>query len=317
MNLSQNMTVRQLVDEMGRCGVLGAGRLARATSIMKQMFNDRDYTVFLTLAGPMVPGGLRRIVGDLVEGGFVDVVVASGANIVHDVIEALNYKGVRGSLLADDVRLREKGVGRAGDIFFEQEGFKALEKFMYNVLNSLLERGVDKIPTCRLLYEIGRMLDDGDSILKRASNRNVPIFSPGLMDSMIGLHVWTFNQLKKIQLDPIMDMNQFSDRVYESKKIGAIILGGGLPKHFTLGASILRDGVDAAVQITLDRPEGGSLSGAPLEEAISWRKAKVGKKLETVIGDATIVFPIMVAGVLGEPRRSIVAEKGAGSRVAQ
>ncbi|MFH0896944.1 MAG: deoxyhypusine synthase [Candidatus Bathyarchaeota archaeon] len=298
MSIRSNMTVRQLVKEMDRCGVLGAGRLARATNLIKEMFDDPEYTVFLTLAGPMIPGGLRKIVCDLIAGEYVNVIVASGANIVHDVIEALNHKGVRGSFLANDVKLREKGIGRAGDIFFEQKGFEALEKYMYKVLNTMLEKGVDKVSICKLLFETGKMLDDRESILRKASDLNMPMFSPGLLDSMIGLHLWTFNQLKKLQIDPLIDMNQFSDIIYSSKKIGVIILGGGLPKHYTLGASILREGVDAAVQVTLDRPEGGSLSGAPLEEAISWKKAKTRNKLETVIGDATIIFPLMIAAIL-------------------
>jgi deoxyhypusine synthase len=77
--------------------------------------------------------------------------------------------------------------------------------------------------------------------------------------------------------------------------VAAVILGGGLPKHYTLASNLLTGGVDAAIQVTLDRSEAGSLSGAPLEEAKSWAKAKCGSKLVTVIGDATIVFPLMVA----------------------
>jgi deoxyhypusine synthase len=104
--------------------------------------------------------------------------------------------------------------------------------------------------------------------------------------------------LRGLALNPIRDLHRLSDLMYESKKVGAIILGGGLPKHHILGASILRDGVDAAVQITLDRPEGGSLSGAPLEEAVSWRKARARSKLVTVIGDVTVIFPTMIAAAI-------------------
>jgi len=146
-----------------------------------------------------------------------------------------------------------------------------------------------------LLYEFGKDIKDRESILFKASKRGVPIFCPGFFDSMLGLNVWTFSQLNSISVDSIADLNELSNIVFNSKKTGAIILGGGLTKHYILGANILREGVDAAVQITLDRPEGGSLSGAPLEEAISWRKAKAKGKLVTIIGDVTIIFPIMVA----------------------
>ncbi|UCH02094.1 MAG: deoxyhypusine synthase [Candidatus Bathyarchaeota archaeon] len=298
IEVTSGMTAGQLVAEMGKSGVLGAGRLARAAAILKEMFTDPDYTVFLTLAGPMIPGGLRSVVGELISRKYIDVIVASGANIVHDVIEGLGFKEIRGSFSVDDIELKKQGIGRAGDIFFQQKGFEALEKQMSNVFHSILKRGVDNISISDLISEISKKITDLESVLKKASIHGVPIFSPGLLDSMIGLHLWTFNQIKQLRINPILDLNRLSDIIYDAKKIGAIFLGGGLPKHHVLGVSILKDGVNAAVQITLDRPEGGSLSGAPLEEAISWNKAKPLKKLETVIGDATIIFPLLVAAVL-------------------
>jgi deoxyhypusine synthase len=88
------------------------------------------------------------------------------------------------------------------------------------------------------------------------------------------------------------------DKVYEAKKAGIIILGGGVPKHFALFANTFRDGVDAAVQITMDRPEPGGLSGASLEEAISWGKIKPKGSAVTVVCDVTIAFPLMIAAAL-------------------
>jgi deoxyhypusine synthase len=93
-------------------------------------------------------------------------------------------------------------------------------------------------------------------------------------------------------------MHQLSDIVFESKKVGAVILGGGLPKHYALASNLLKGGVDAAIQITMDRSETGSLGGAPLEEAKSWAKARAGSNLVTVIGDATVLFPLILAGAL-------------------
>ena len=292
------MSIVQLIDEMDECGVLGAGRLARATGLMTEMFGDEEYTNFLSLAGPMVPGGLRNIIGLLIDRKFVDAIVTSGANVVHDIIEALGYRGIVGYHGADDVVLRSQGLGRAGDIFFEQEGFEALEKKAYQVFEGLPEEKKREIAFSELMAEIGKGLSDDESILKKAALHNVPIFSPGLMDSVLGMHIWTYSQLKPLRVNPVLDISKMADMVFEAKKIGCIILGGGLPKHHVLGASILREGVDAAVQITLDRPEGGSLSGAPLEESISWKKAQIESRLATVVGDATVVLPLMVAAVL-------------------
>ncbi|MFQ6077277.1 MAG: deoxyhypusine synthase [Candidatus Bathyarchaeia archaeon] len=298
IRLRPGMTVGQLVEEMDRCGVLGAGRVARAVNVMVEMFSDPGYTVFLGLAGPMVAGGLRRIVGDLIDHGYIDAVVTSGANVVHDVIEALGYGHLKGSFMADDAGLRGEGLGRVGDVYIEQKAFEAFERRMHETLDGLPEDKRGRMPFYQLLDELGKRLEDAESILARASKRGVPVFSPGLLDSMVGLHVWTYTQLKRLGLDPVGDLKRLSDVVFASERVGAIMLGGGIPKHHILAANILRDGIDAAVQITLDRPEGGSLSGAPLEEAVSWRKARVGARLVTVVGDATAVFPIMVAAVL-------------------
>ena len=298
MMIEPQMTVCRLVEEMDGCGVLGAGRVARAVDVLVEMFSDQEYTNILSLAGPMVPGGLRKIINLLIRRGYVNAIVTSGANIVHDIIEAFGYRGIRGTYRGDDVALRAEGLGRAGDIYFEQKGFEALEREVYKIFDGIPDEKKGEIAFYELLDEIGKVLDDEESILRRASVCNVPIFSPGIMDSMLGLHIWTYNQLKKLRVDPVLDLNRLNDIMSSAKKVGGIILGGGVPKHHVLGASIFREGVNAAVQITLDRHEGGSLSGAPLEEAISWKKARVGSRLASVIGDATIIFPIIIAAAV-------------------
>jgi deoxyhypusine synthase len=213
-------------------------------------------------------------------------------------MEALGHRGARGSLSINDLELRERGLGRVGDIYIEQKGFEKLEQKIYAVLDDLPAVKKNQLSQVELLNELGKTVDDNESILNKASKHNIPIFSPGLLDSMLGLHLWTYSQLKKISIDPLRDLNELSNYIYNSTKSGAIILGGGLPKHHVLGANILRDGVDVAVQITLDRPEGGSQSGAPLEEAISWKKVQSKEGTVTVIGDAIIIFPIMVAATI-------------------
>lgn len=292
------MTVGQLVDEMKLCGVLGAGRLAKAVDVFTEMLSDESYTVFLSLAGPMVPGGLRNVISKLIKDNHIDVIVTNGANVVHDIIEALGKRHLKGSFVADDSELRSLGRGRIGDIYVPQEAFEALEKELFHIFDGIPEEKRSRLAVRELLNEIGRHLKDEKSILYQASMKKMPIFAPGILDSMVGLHIWTYSQTKTFNIDQLTDMQQLSDIIFESEKTGAIILGGGLPKHFVLGANILREGVDAAIQITLDRPEAGSLSGAPLEEGVSWKKVKDDDKLVTVIGDAVILFPIIVAASL-------------------
>ncbi|UCD73717.1 MAG: deoxyhypusine synthase [Candidatus Bathyarchaeota archaeon] len=292
------MSVRDLLSRMRRAGVLGAGRIGKAVEIMAEMVQDKDYVIFLAIAGPMIPAGLRNIISDLIKNGVIDVIVTSGSNIVHDLIEAIGFRHVQGSDLIDDRKLRMKGIGRIADIYIEQDAFIELEKKTFELLDGIPEEKRKKISISNLLYDFGRQLEDEDSLLFQAAKLEVPIFCPGLFDSMIGYHLWTYSQNNIIGIDGVLDLNQLSEKIFQAKKTGAIILGGGLPKHFTLGANMLREGVDAAFQITLDRPEAGSLSGAPLEEAISWRKAKQSGRFCTVIGDATICFPLIVSAAI-------------------
>ncbi len=220
MVVESRMTVGQLVDEMAGCGVLGAGRLARGVDLMVEMFEKSDYTTFLSLAGPMVPGGLRNIISDLIGLGYVDAVVTSGGNIVHDIIEALGYRGVKGSSTVDDSVLRDRDIGTAGDVYFEHKGFEAFEKKVYEIFDSLTPKN-EEVAVYELLSAIGHTLGDERSFLKKAAIRNVPIFSPGILDSMLGFHTWTYGQLKSLRVNPVLDMNKISDIVYSSKRIGA------------------------------------------------------------------------------------------------
>jgi deoxyhypusine synthase len=262
------------------------------------MFNDPDYTVFLTLAGPMVPGGMRYIIRDLIEQNYINAIVTTGANMVHDMVESLGNCHWIGTFNAEDEELKDKDIGRIGDIYIEQNAFKDLEDWINKILENIPEQKREKISTTELLYEIGKRISDPDSILATAAKKKVPIISPGLVDSIVGFHLWMFGQDKKMRIDPLLDTHKIVDIVYDAKKVGMIILGGGWPKHYALFANTFREGVDRAIQITMDRPEPGGLSGATLKEAISWGKIKPEGKEISVICDATIAFPLIVASAL-------------------
>ena len=298
IRLNNKLTVGALVSEMNECGVLGAGNIGKAAEIVTEMFGDKDYTVFLTLAGPLVPGGMRQIIRDLIDREYVNAVVTTGANMVHDMVETLGCRHWIGSFLAEDEELKDKDIGRIGDIFIEQKAFKGLEEWIYETLESIPEAKRERISTTELLFEIGKRITDPESILATAAKKKVPIISPGLVDSIAGFHMWMYGQDQKLRLDPLLDTHTIVDIVYEAKKVGMIILGGGWPKHYALFANTFREGVDRAIQITMDRPEPGGLSGATLKEAISWGKVKPEGKEVTVICDVTIAFPLIVASAL-------------------
>lgn len=298
MRLQRGITVHALVSEMRKSGVLGAGRVGEAAELMAEMFDNPDYTVILTIAGALVPGGLRKIIRDLVHEGYVNVIVTTGANLVHDMVEALGYRHSVGTFRAEDKELKAENLGRIGDIYIGQRAFEHLEKWMFQLLRRIPQEKKEHISTAELLTAMGEEIQDQESIIATAARKDVPIICPAFVDSIAGFHLWVFGQDRKLGLNPLLDTNRLMDKVYEAKKVGIIILGGGTPKHFALFANTFREGVDSAVQITMDRPEPGGLSGASLEEAISWGKIKPKGRSATVICDATIAFPLIVAAAL-------------------
>jgi deoxyhypusine synthase len=298
MNIRKGLSVNQLVEQMQQCGVLGAGKIGRAAELTAKMFGDPDYTVFLTLAGALVPGGFRNMITDLIDKRYINVLVTTGANMVHDMVEALGYSHYMGSFQAEDSKLKKEKIGRIGDIYVQQAAFQELEKWLNQVLGEIPEKERQRIAPSTILSEIGKRIKDKNSILANAAKRNVPVICPGLADSIAGFQLWMISQDKKLIMDSLLDVAKLVDMVYEAKKAGIIILGGGWPKHFALFANTFREGVDCAVQITMDRPEPGGLSGASLEEAISWSKVRPKGGAVTVVCDATIAFPLVVASVL-------------------
>lgn len=309
MRLQTGMSVSQLVKEMNATGVLGAGSIGKAAELVTEMFSDSDYTVFLTLAGAIVPAGFRRIIADLIDNGYVNVLVTTGSNMVHDMVEALGYRHSIGTFAAEDRRLRKENIGRIGNIYIRQEAFQGLEKWLFQTVESIPEEKRRRISAAELLNEFGKRIKDKESILSVAARKSVPIICPALVDSIAGFQLWMFGQDKMLRVDPLLDVSLLMDKVYEAQKSGIIILGGGVPKHFALFANTFREGVDAAVQITMDRPEPGGLSGASLDEAISWGKVKPKGRAATVVCDITIAFPLIVAAALENLKNERVQTK--------
>jgi deoxyhypusine synthase len=292
------MSVGELAEELKKAGVIGAGRVGRAVDIVAEMFSDPDYTTFITLSGPLVPSGMRLIFRDLINKGYIDAIMTNGANMVHDLLEAMGKSHWIGTINEDDNKLSEQGINRVYDIFIESDGFVELEKYIGKILDTLPEEERTNLAYHEFLRKIGIRLKDDESILYTAATKNIPIFCPGFLDSMLGIPLWLYSKNTKLIFNPLKDFDLLADMVFEAKKSGAIILGGGTPKHHTQYIHTLRDGLDAAVQISTARAENGSLSGAPLKESITWSKLKgdnFDQKTSTITGDITIIFPLIIA----------------------
>lgn len=283
-----------LVKSYEEAGVLGAGDIGKAAAIYEEMLKNKA-KVFLGLAGPLVASGLRGVITDMIRCGYVHVIVTTGANVVHDMIEAYHGKHYVGSFRVDDEVLKQKRIARIGNVFVEMDAFRVFEGKVQETLASIPEPQRSNLSIKELLWEIGSRLEDGDSFLRAAWEKKVPVFSPAIMDSMLGLQLFFFSQRNKFVLNAVKDMKDLTDEVFDARKTGALLLGGGVSKHYIMVVNSLRDGMDYAIQITMDREEAGGLSGAKLEEGISWGKIRNRETVATIIGDVTVVLPLLVA----------------------
>ncbi|MHC1570598.1 MAG: deoxyhypusine synthase, partial [Methermicoccaceae archaeon] len=292
----------------GSCA-FGARNLAKAADILYEM-TVSDATVFMGLAGAMVPSGMRNVVCALMRCGCVDVLVSTGANMVHDVIESLGYHHYRGTADGvDDVHLREQGINRIYDVFLPESAYEAFETFTLDVYEKVYAKR-STISIRELMDEVGAALDDSDSILGCAHELGIPVYCPALQDSSFGLQGWLFNQTHDLVLDAWADMREIIDTCYEAHTLGTLLIGGGVPKNFILQTTLVTSkGFDYAVQLTMDRPETGGLSGATLDEAQSWGKVSEGAHKVTVYSDATITLPMLAASLLTRLERSRQTDK--------
>jgi deoxyhypusine synthase len=285
---------------MAKAGVIQGGRVGRAADIVAEMFSNPDYTTFITLTGPLCHGGLRNVFSDLIRDGYIDAVVTNGANVVGDLIEAMGHHHYVGREDADDEKLYEEGINRAYDIYFEEKTFVDMQSWFYGILDDIPEEKRVNTSIHGFLREVGLRVKDPDSVLHVAAEKNVPIFSPGFIDCMLCIPMYMYSKQKPLSLNPLRDMDLFTDLVYDAKKSGAILLGGGTPKHHTQYMHTLREGLDAAVQISSAPAADGSLSGAPLKESVSWGKLH-GEEINmtaTIFGEVTSLLPLIIASAL-------------------
>jgi deoxyhypusine synthase len=291
IKIKKGMKVSELAEGMSKMG-FGAGKIAKASSIMKKMFGDKDCTVFFGVAGAMVPAGMKQIIMDLLDD--VEVFVTTGANLTHDLIESVGEKHYQGTDMIDDKTLNKEGIDRIYNVFMKNSVYEKLEDFF--------EKNFDEFKKCsnikELLWKIGELCP-GNGILKKCYEKKIPIFCPGIADSGIGLMIWgrIAEGKGKTNIDVFDDMKEIIDISWTAKKRGIIYVGGGLPKNFIQQSLQFSKGAEYGIQITTDRTESGGSSGAPLKEGISWGKMNDNAEFVDVFCDATIALPLIYAAV--------------------
>jgi deoxyhypusine synthase len=297
IRVCKTQSVRDIVEMYGLMGGFSSKFVYDAYKILMEMFSNKDCKVFLSFTANLLATGLRGVISELIEKGFIDVIITTGGSVDHDVARALGGNYYHGDFSYDDTFLKEHGIFRLGNILIPQDSYGVIiEKFTWNLLDELTK--VKSVWGVReLLSEVGARLNDDNSFLRQAYLRGVPVYIPGIVDSCFGTSLLMYSQSHKFNIDVLKDQKELSDIVFDSKVTGALMIGGGISKHHTIWWNQFKGGLDYAVYLTTAFEYDGSLSGAQIREAVSWGKVKPEAKKVTVYGDATIILPILLAAV--------------------
>jgi len=319
LQLSGNESVADLIDNVFGGSGFNARRLAEGAQLYRRML-EADATVCVTVAGAMTPIGMSGVFTSLIEHGFIDFIIATGANLYHDMHRAYDLPMVQGSPNVDDNELADDDVARIYDVFIGgTDTLMATDNVVIELLRDM--DTATPFSTARLHHHLGTGLGEKapspeKSMVAAAAKYDVPIYTSSPGDSSIGMNL-ILPQLfgQPVNLNPMLDVIETAAIVRDANLNGVVEIGGGSPKNFYLQTQptlhqILMDpskgGHDFFLQLTTDSPHWGGLSGATPGEARSWGKLKDAFINNVVVYScASLTFPLIAQYVLtrAKPRR--------------
>lgn len=271
------------------------------------MLADKEAVIFFGLSGALIPGGMRKVIRDMIALNMIDVLVSTGANLYHDFFESLGHNHYVATGYVDDAELRELRIDRIYDTLADDTLFQEADLFFSSFPETLQERPYS---TREFFEELGKRIKDPFSIIRTAYKEGVPVFCPTLHDSGIGIGLslyWSRNEGKGFTIDPLRDNHEILQIGRLSNATGVFYVGGGVPKNYIQQIEPMLEvygyehsGHKYAIQITTDDPKWGGLSGCTIDEGKSWGKINSSATSATVYMDATIGLPLLVAGIMEE-----------------
>ena len=299
--------VDDILISLKNCGFQGRN-LGLASDILYKMVSDKEILTVLTLAGAMVPAGYGKLISILMEYDLIDVLISTGANITHDLVDAVcNIGHYIGGLNVDDNELFQHRINRIYDIFLPEENYDKADKELLKIINSLFDDKQIKTTPSEFLRKIGNKIST-DCILSIAAKKTIPIFVPAFSDSEFALKLIKYNLYEgyNFQFDILEDVKKFGNIVRNSKEYGTLIIGGGVPRNWAQQIFPMLDqfdniekmGYNYSVRISTAMEYDGGLSGSTFSEAKSWGKYSLESKHVNVWSDATIALPVLITGVL-------------------
>lgn len=306
LDLGRTKTIRELVESMGDMSIQ-ARNIGLCGQVLNGMYTDENrQTVLLGLAGPMIAAGLRKVICDLIVGGYVDVVVSTGAILYQDIYQARGFGHYKGTPAADDVELRDLRIDRIYDTYVDEEAFWQTDKWCGKIADEL-EPG--NYSSRAYMDFVGSKLEDPNSIVRQCHLHGVPIVAPAINDSSIGIgltdHYYRAKKEGKgrIAIDSIRDNYELTQIVINSPATSAIYVAGGVPKNYINDSIVMayifgqERGHDYALQVTTAVTADGGLSSSTLGEAQSWGKIDRKAKFAMAWVEPSVALPLLAGYV--------------------
>ncbi|OYT42658.1 MAG: deoxyhypusine synthase [Candidatus Aenigmarchaeota archaeon ex4484_224] len=295
--IERGISFSELINQYEASGGFSAKDLAKAAKIVEEMIRDKESINFISFPADIIATGTRGIIREMVRKKWFDVIITTCGTLDHDLARSFRDY-YHGSFLADDWELRKKGIHRLGNIFVPKESYgEIIEEKMQAWLKEIYDEEKKELASYELIWELGKRINNENSILFWAYKNKIPVIVPGITDGAVGYQIWFFwqNEHKDFSINLLKDEQLLNDIIWEAKKSGALILGGGISKHHTIWWNQFKEGLDYVVYISTAVEWDGSLSGARPREAVSWNKVKEESKMVFLNSDITIALPLIYA----------------------
>lgn len=313
-------SVDALVRAMGQTA-FGGRRLGEAADTLEAMVRDRACFKVITLSGAMTIAKQGLVLCEMIDRGWVDAVVSTGALMTHGLVEGAGMQHFKHRPGMNDEVLYKKGYNRVYDTIELEKNLNDTEEVLRRALAPVADGDtLDSQTICRLIGTELERSSAGRAILKSALTRDVPVYIPAFSDSELGLDFALWNRARegegkpRIAFDPFGDLEGFTERVSACERLGIFTIGGGVPRNWAqqvapyLEILSARLGLDHpmkryryAVRICPEPEHWGGLSGCTYTEGVSWGKfvpESEGGRFAEVYADATIAWPLIVRAVI-------------------
>lgn len=307
-NFEDSFNFKKFIESYQNMGFQGSN-LGMAFNILNKMIEEKKngkLSLWMSFTGNMISSGNREIIAYLVKNKLIDGITTTAASLEEDIIKCikpfyLGGFGIKGEFLLDE------SIGRIGNILAPMDRYLYFERFFNDFFKKLM-KDFNGIPcTYEVAREMGKYVkkhkltkkNHEKSFVYWAAKNKIPVFCPGITDGAMGDLITFFKRKNpEFAIDVTKDNLELTKILQNTPKAGCIILGGGIAKHFLLNSAIFREGFEHSIYITTANEFDGSDSGGNQEEAISWAKIKPNASRVKIVADATLIFPLLVAGII-------------------